>query len=335
MHKLLLYVLLIFGTFTIQSQKKIITGFVSGVSGVLPGVSIIVEGSNIGSQTDFDGKYSINAKYNDVLVFQYLGYKTIKRKVGKLSIINVTLVENHSVLEEIVVVGYGVKREAHTVSSYISSVKAQKRKTYHNKISNAIQGNAAGIQVVKNTKNYYQSKSKVVVSKKNEEQIIDSFIFICLTGIRFSDYSKISKKNFTQIDGHWYINFQQAKTKKEVSVPIVYKKACDLLIKYEFELPKYTNAYFNRRLKKVFTLYKLFSEKVIIHKENMNDIFVKRDLITVHTGRRTFATNLFLKNTPINLIMAATGHETEKAFRTYIKASEIEKSKGLVNFADY
>jgi Ca-activated chloride channel family protein len=171
MHKLLLYVLLIFGTFTIQSQKKIITGFVSGVSGVLPGVSIIVEGSNIGSQTDFDGKYSINAKYNDVLVFQYLGYKTIKRKVGKLSIINVTLVENHSVLEEIVVVGYGVKREAHTVSSYISSVKAQKRKTYHNKISNAIQGNAAGIQVVKNTKNYYQSKSKVVVSKKNEEPL--------------------------------------------------------------------------------------------------------------------------------------------------------------------
>ena len=46
---------------------------------------------------------------------------------------------------------------------------------------------------------------------------VDAFIFICLTGIRFSDYSKISKKNFTQIDGHWYINFQQAKTKKEVS----------------------------------------------------------------------------------------------------------------------
>jgi integrase len=100
-------------------------------------------------------------------------------------------------------------------------------------------------------------------------------------------------------------------------------------------LPKYTNPYFNRRLKEVFTVYKLYSEKVIVHKEKINGSFIKRDLITVHTGRRTFATNLFLKNTPINLIMAATGHETEKAFRTYIKASEIEKSKGLINFADY
>lgn len=192
-----------------------------------------------------------------------------------------------------------------------------------------------------NPKNIYLSKSeieqlsKITFAKTNEEQIIDSFLFICLTGIRFSDYSKISKRNFTQIGGHWFINFQQAKTKKEVSVPIVYKKACDLLLKYGFELPKYTNAYFNRRLKEVFTLYKLFSEKIILHKEQKNGSFIKRDLITVHTGRRTFATNLFLKNTPINLIMAATGHETEKAFRTYIKASEIEKSKGLINYADY
>jgi integrase len=192
-----------------------------------------------------------------------------------------------------------------------------------------------------NPTNIYLSENEInqliitTFSKKNEEQIIDAFIFICLTGIRFSDYSKISKKNFTQIDGHWFINFQQAKTKKEVSVPIVYKKACNLLLKYEFELPKYTNAYFNRRLKEVFTLYKLFSDKITLYKEKINGSFIKRDLITVHTGRRTFATNLFLKNTPINLIMAATGHETEKAFRTYIKASEIEKSKGLINYADY
>lgn len=192
-----------------------------------------------------------------------------------------------------------------------------------------------------NSSNIYLSESEIeqlsntIFAKSNEEQIIDSFVFICLTGVRFSDYSKISKKNFVQTDGHWFINFQQAKTKKEVSVPIVYKKACDLLLKYEFELPKYTNAYFNRRLKEVLKLYDLFSEKITLYKENLNGSFIKRDLITVHTGRRTFATNLFLKNTPINLIMAATGHETEKAFRIYIKASEIEKSKGLIHYADY
>ena len=192
-----------------------------------------------------------------------------------------------------------------------------------------------------NTSNIYLSDSEIELlsnttfTKKIEEQVIDSFIFICLTGMRFSDFSKISQKNFTLINGHWHINFQQTKTKKEIAVPVIYKKACDLLLKYDFKLPKYTNAYFNRRLKEILKMHKLFSEEIVIHKEKLNCVFIKRDLITVHTGRRTFATNLFLKNTPINLIMAATGHETEKAFRTYIKASEIEKSKGLINYADY
>jgi len=168
-----------------------------------------------------------------------------------------------------------------------------------------------------------------------ERKFIDSFIFICLTGLRFSDYFKISKENFQKMDNYWHINFRQKKTKKKVSVPIIYKKACDILIKYDFNLPRYTNAYFNRRLKSIFLEHKLFSEKIIINKESGEEILTKRNLITVHTGRRSFATNQFLKNTPINLIMAATGHETEKAFRTYIKASEIEKSKGLINYADY
>lgn len=169
----------------------------------------------------------------------------------------------------------------------------------------------------------------------SEEKIVDAFIFICLTGLRFSDYSKISKNNFIKNNEHWFINFKQTKTKKEVIVPIVYKQACDILLKYDFELPKYTNAYFNRRIKKILKIHDLISEKVRLNKDYLNGSFLKRELVTVHTGRRTFATNLFLKNTPINLIMAATGHETEKAFRTYIKASEIEKSTGLIHFADY
>jgi integrase len=185
------------------------------------------------------------------------------------------------------------------------------------------------------TENEIEQLSNSIFKNKSEEKTIDAFIFICLTGIRFSDYSKISKNNFAKNDNHWFINFKQAKTKKEVAVPLIYKKACDLLLKYDFQLPKYTNAYFNRKIKTIMKSHHLLAEKVILNKEKLNGRFLKRELITVHTGRRTFATNLFLKNTPINLIMAATGHETEKAFRTYIKASEIEKSKGLIHFADY
>ena len=56
------------------AQKKNISGTVSDVSGTLPGVSILVEGTRTGVETDFDGKYAIKASSGDVLIFRYLGY---------------------------------------------------------------------------------------------------------------------------------------------------------------------------------------------------------------------------------------------------------------------
>ncbi len=89
------------------AQVKTITGTVSDNSGSLPGVSVIIKGSTTGAETDFDGKYSIKAKSGDVLVFRYLGYKASEKTVGSSNVINVTLAEDASVLDEIVVVGYG------------------------------------------------------------------------------------------------------------------------------------------------------------------------------------------------------------------------------------
>ncbi len=134
------------GTSTIQAQEKNITGIVSDLSGPLPGVSILVKGTNQGAQTDFDGKYTIQAKPNDVLVFSYLGYTTISKKVGKSTIINITLIEDQQALEEVVVVAYGVQRKSQTTGYAVSSIKAKKRRAYHNKISKALTGSVAGVQ---------------------------------------------------------------------------------------------------------------------------------------------------------------------------------------------
>ena len=149
MYKILFYLLLIFGISTVQSQEKIITGIVSDTSGGMPGVSIVIKGTSNGTQTDFDGKYSIKTSIGDILVFTYLGYKGVKRKVGKSSIINVVLKEDSQMLEEIVVIGYGSsKRKSYTTSSYsVSSIKVDKRKAYHNKISNALKGRVAGVEI--------------------------------------------------------------------------------------------------------------------------------------------------------------------------------------------
>ena len=89
------------------AQEKTVSGTVSDESGSLPGVSIIIKGSTKGTETDFDGKYSIQAKAGDVLVFRYLGYKASERTVGASNVINVKLAEDANVLDEIVVVGDG------------------------------------------------------------------------------------------------------------------------------------------------------------------------------------------------------------------------------------
>ncbi|MFT4646023.1 MAG: hypothetical protein ACI8ZX_002447, partial [Planctomycetota bacterium] len=106
--KLLKNLLLSF-TFLVGSvmYAQKVTGTVSDGSDALPGVSIQVKGSTTGTETDFDGNYSINANSGDVLVFNYLGYKSEERTVGSEAVINVSLLQDATSLDEIVVVGYG------------------------------------------------------------------------------------------------------------------------------------------------------------------------------------------------------------------------------------
>jgi len=97
-----------------------VTGTVSEGSESLPGVSIQVKGSNTGTETDFDGKYSIMANSGDVLVFNYLGYKQEERIVGSESVINVTLSQDTTSLSEIVVVGYTTQTRGDVTGSVAS-----------------------------------------------------------------------------------------------------------------------------------------------------------------------------------------------------------------------
>jgi len=61
------------------AQEKTVSGTVSDSSGTLPGVSILLKGTTSGTETDFDGKYTIKTKVGDVLSFSYLGYKTTEK----------------------------------------------------------------------------------------------------------------------------------------------------------------------------------------------------------------------------------------------------------------
>ncbi len=101
----LIYLLVFFISLNIQA--KTITGKVVDAEGIpLPGVNIIIKGTSTGEQTDFEGKYSIEAEKGDVLVFSYIGFKIQEVKIGAKAVINVILEADNTSLDEIVVSEY-------------------------------------------------------------------------------------------------------------------------------------------------------------------------------------------------------------------------------------
>jgi TonB-linked SusC/RagA family outer membrane protein len=149
------YLLMFFMALVIQfsyGQEKSISGTVTtSIDDLpLPGVSVIVKGTTRGVQTDFDGKYSIKASVGEVLHFSYLGMTTFEVTVGASNTINVTLQEDISTLEEVVVTGYGGAKKRGDLSSAVSTITAVQLEKANNSISidNSLQGAASGVQVV-------------------------------------------------------------------------------------------------------------------------------------------------------------------------------------------
>lgn len=131
------------------AQQKTITGKVSDGSGPLPGVSIIVKGSTIGTETDFDGKYSIKASSEDILIFRYLGYLSIDKTIGSSSIINVSMKEDANILDEVVIVGYGTttKKSFTGTASVVSSENIDAKAVSN--VAQALIGEVSGVSVTR------------------------------------------------------------------------------------------------------------------------------------------------------------------------------------------
>ncbi|WP_417875533.1 SusC/RagA family TonB-linked outer membrane protein [Winogradskyella sediminis] len=139
--------LLVFFAQLAFAQEKTISGVVSDESGLpLPGVNIVIKGTTSGTQTDFDGKFSIAANVGDTIVISYIGLKTEEVKVGDSNIINVTLSEDSSTLDEVVVVAFGTSsREAFTGSASVIGEKDLALRSVTSPIA-AIEGRATGVQ---------------------------------------------------------------------------------------------------------------------------------------------------------------------------------------------
>ena len=125
------------------------TGTVSSdAEGTIPGVNIVIQGTTQGAVTDVDGNYSISVPGSDaVLMFSSIGYASQSIAVGNQTTVNVTLMEDVTALDEIVVIGYGTQKKKE-VTSAVASVKSEDFN--QGQVTNAaqlIQGKVAGLSI--------------------------------------------------------------------------------------------------------------------------------------------------------------------------------------------
>lgn len=126
-----------------------VSGTVTDESGSgLPGVSVVLKGTQRGTTTNAEGRFQIEVPTNNtVLVFSFVGYKTQEVTVGNQSVLNVSLKPENQSLNEVVVVGYGTQERKNLTGS-ISSIKSETiSEVPVATIEQALQGNAAGVMV--------------------------------------------------------------------------------------------------------------------------------------------------------------------------------------------
>ena len=182
--KLLLFMMLILGTYPLLAQSKTVSGTVTDASdgSPLPGVNVLVQGTTNGTQTDFDGNYTIETSAGDVLVFSYLGMQSQNATVGSSNTINISLQEDASQLDEVVVTALGIKRKEKTLTYAQQTVRSEElTKTRDPNFMNSISGKAAGVEIKKSSSG--AGGSTKIVLRGNKSLSGDSSPLFVIDGI--------------------------------------------------------------------------------------------------------------------------------------------------------
>jgi TonB-linked SusC/RagA family outer membrane protein len=164
----------------------------------IPGVNIIIQGTTIGTQTDFDGRYTIDAKKGDVLIFSYIGYKSQKITVADSTTINLIMEEEASALDEVIVVGYGAMKKSDVIGS-LSSVKVEEAVSLPTAdVGSMLQGRASGVQITLNNAEPGGS-SNILIRGRNSISGGNAPLVI-VDGVPFNDINDVNPNAIESIE---------------------------------------------------------------------------------------------------------------------------------------
>jgi TonB-linked SusC/RagA family outer membrane protein len=130
------------------AQERAVSGVVTDNTGMpIPGVSVLVKGTKSGTQTDFEGKFSLKAATNQVFIFSYIGMKTKELKATASSM-SVKLEDSETNLEEVIITAQGIKREKQALGYAVSEIKsADLEQRAEGDVARVLSGKASGVVV--------------------------------------------------------------------------------------------------------------------------------------------------------------------------------------------
>lgn len=165
-------------------------------------------------------------------------------------------------------------------------------------------------------------------------QVRDIFLVGCFTGLRYSDYSRLSEENF--LDGNITILTKKTETKVTIPIHSMIKEIIDRNGGYGFLKYKYSQQSFNKSIKAICKKAGMVDKVMLEYTrgfDKIREVYKKYELVSTHTARRTAATNMYLAGIPTFRIMLITGHKSESAFYRYIRIQKEENAKDLQNHA--
>ena len=147
-NRILVLSLFLFTQFMFAQTQKV-KGVVTDQDNMpLPGASIVVKGTAIGTQTDFDGNYDIEVSIGDVLVFSFVGQRSEERKVSAFGVMNVTLQEDAQALDEVIITAQGIKREKQALGYSVAEVGSEQlEQRAEGDIGRVLSGKASGLNI--------------------------------------------------------------------------------------------------------------------------------------------------------------------------------------------
>ena len=146
--KLLTCLLTLLASVSLMAQNVTVSGVVSDQTGPVIGASVFEKGTDNGTVTDLDGKFSLSVKPGSTLVFSSIGYAAQEVPVGSRRVFNIFLQEDKEYLDEVVVVGYGSMKRSDLSGASVSMKEEDLKGSIITNLDQSLQGRAAGVSAV-------------------------------------------------------------------------------------------------------------------------------------------------------------------------------------------